>query len=123
MITPPIDWPLALRETGQLLLAYLLALPVGWHRETEAHSIGIRTFPLVSVASCGYLLLGMPEGARDVTSESRVIQGVVAGIGFIGGGAILKSEGNVRGTATAASICVLLPLKKRIDSQEGGGQS
>jgi putative Mg2+ transporter-C (MgtC) family protein len=40
----------------------------------------------------------------DVAAQSRVIQGLVAGIGFIGGGAILKAEGNVHGTATAASI-------------------
>ena len=39
-----------------------------------------------------------------LAAQSRVIQGLVAGIGFIGGGAILKAEGNVHGTATAASI-------------------
>jgi putative Mg2+ transporter-C (MgtC) family protein len=83
-----------------LILAYFLALPVGWYREKEAHSIGVRTFPLVSMASCGYLLL-VANGSAD---QSRVIQGLVAGIGFIGGGAILKAEGNVHGTATAASI-------------------
>ena len=84
----------------RLILAYLLALPVGWYREKEAHSVGERTFPLVSMASCGYLLL-VANGSAD---QSRVIQGLVAGIGFIGGGAILKAEGNVQGTATAASI-------------------
>jgi putative Mg2+ transporter-C (MgtC) family protein len=87
-------------EILRLAVAYFLALPVGWYREKEAHSIGVRTFPLVSMASCGYLLLV----ANGSTDQSRVIQGLVAGIGFIGGGAILKAEGNVHGTATAASI-------------------
>jgi len=88
----------------RLAVAYVLALPVGWYREKEAHSIGVRTFPLVAMASCGYLLMALPSGQFDVSAQSRVLQGLVAGIGFIGGGAILKAEGNVHGTATAASI-------------------
>jgi putative Mg2+ transporter-C (MgtC) family protein len=96
-----VDWEHGTAsEVMRLILAYLLALPVGWYREKEAHSVGVRTFPLVSMASCGYLLL-VANGSAD---QSRVIQGLVAGIGFIGGGAILKAEGNVHGTATAASI-------------------
>jgi putative Mg2+ transporter-C (MgtC) family protein len=87
----------------RILIAYLLAIPVGWYREKEAHSIGVRTFPLVAVASCGYLLLGTAPG-MTADSQSRIIQGLVAGIGFIGGGAILNDRGHVHGAATAASI-------------------
>jgi putative Mg2+ transporter-C (MgtC) family protein len=97
-------WQTELMDLGKVALAYILALPVGWYREKEAHSIGVRTFPLVAMASCGYVLVAVPLGQVDVTAQSRVIQGLVAGIGFIGGGAILKAEGNVHGTATAASI-------------------
>jgi putative Mg2+ transporter-C (MgtC) family protein len=99
-----INWAGDLRDIGKLAAAYLLALPVGWYREREAHSVGVRTFPLVAMASCGYLLLAVPEYHNSIEAQSRVIQGLVAGIGFIGGGAILKAEGNVHGTATAASI-------------------
>jgi putative Mg2+ transporter-C (MgtC) family protein len=88
----------------KLVVAYVLALPVGWHREKEAHSVGVRTFPLVAMASCAYILVANPIGHFSLDAESRVLQGLLAGIGFIGGGAILKSEGNVHGTATAASI-------------------
>jgi len=85
--------------------AYVLAIPVGWYREREAHSIGVRTFPLVAMASCAFVLVAVPLGQADLAAQSRVIQGLVAGIGFIGGGAILKSDaGSVHGTATAASI-------------------
>lgn len=87
----------------RVLIAYALVFPVGWYREKEGHSIGVRTFPLVAVASCGYVLLGTGPG-MDSAGQSRIIQGLVAGIGFIGGGAILKDKGNVRGAATAASI-------------------
>jgi len=100
-------WRAELLDIGKLFLSYALAVPVGWYREREAHSIGVRTFPLVAAASCGYVLVAVPLGQTDVTAQSRVIQGLVAGIGFIGGGAILKAEGekgNVHGTATAASI-------------------
>lgn len=85
----------------KIVVAYLLTLPVGWEREREAHSVGVRTFPIVAMASCGYLLL---VSSGDAASQSRVLQGMIAGIGFIGGGAILKEGATVRGTATAASI-------------------
>lgn len=99
-----IDWYGAWHDISRLALAYLLVLPVGWYREKEAHSVGVRTFPLVAMASCGYVMLAMPAYHNTIDAQSRVIQGLVAGIGFIGGGAILKAEGNVHGTATAASI-------------------
>jgi putative Mg2+ transporter-C (MgtC) family protein len=98
------DWNNAWHDISRLLISYLLVLPVGWHREQEAHSVGVRTFPLVAMASCGYVLLSASAYHNTVDAQSRIIQGLVAGIGFIGGGAILKAEGNVHGTATAASI-------------------
>ena len=83
-------------------VTYVLTALIGWDREREAHSAGLRTFPLVGMASCGYLLaLASPP---DPAAQSRVLQGLITGIGFVGGGAILKEGANVRGTATAASI-------------------
>jgi putative Mg2+ transporter-C (MgtC) family protein len=91
-----------LENLGRLLLAYVLTLGIGWESEREAHTAGIRTFPIVSMASCGYLLL---MGHHPNTSDqSRLLQGLITGIGFIGGGAILKEGASVRGTATAASV-------------------
>jgi putative Mg2+ transporter-C (MgtC) family protein len=87
-----------------LTIAYLLALPIGWNRERAERSAGLRTFPLVAVATCGivqateHLLQGHPEGT------ARIIEGLMTGMGFIGGGAILKAGESVRGTATAASL-------------------
>jgi putative Mg2+ transporter-C (MgtC) family protein len=85
---------------GKILIAYLLTLPLGWLREKEAHSVGVRTFPIVAMASCGYLLVTKSNG----DSFTRVLQGLIAGIGFIGGGAILKEGATVHGASTAASI-------------------
>ena len=98
------DWNSAWHDISRILIAYLLTLPVGWFREREAHSVGVRTFPLVAMASCGYVLLAAPAYHNSIDAQSRVIQGMVAGIGFIGGGAILRARGNVHGTAAAASI-------------------
>src|SRR5690349_7046962 len=87
-----------------LAMAYILAIPIGWDREQSENSAGLRTFPLVAVAACGFIqatermLINEPEGL------ARVVEGVIGGIGFIGGGAILKDHATVRGTATAASL-------------------
>ena len=91
-------------ELFQLALAYVLAFPIGWNREREDRSAGLRTFPIVAVAACAFTLLGasMPGATND--SNSRLLQGLITGIGFIGGGAILHDKGSVTGTATAASI-------------------
>ena len=97
-----IDWPQGQEDVIKLLVAYFLALPVGWYREREAHSVGVRTFPVVAVASCGYVLLGAQSAHMSLEVQSRIIQGVVAGIGFIGGGAILKSEGGVASIDTTS---------------------
>ncbi len=101
----PIDWRLLETTAIKLTLAWLLTLPTGWWREKEMHAIGIRTFPIVAMASCGYLLIlqGAPN-TDSFTASSRVLQGLVAGIGFVGGGAIVRDGMSVHGTATAASI-------------------
>jgi len=95
-------WQEGWQDLQQLGLTYALTALIGWDREKEAHSAGLRTFPIVGMASCGYLLV---LGAQpDVAAQSRVLQGLITGIGFVGGGAILKEGATVRGTATAASI-------------------
>ena len=98
-----LDWDLISYNLLHLGAAYVLALPVAYDREKSSRSAGLRTFPLVAVAACGYTLVGF--SILDSTdAEARVLQGLITGIGFIGGGAILKSRGGVSGTATAASI-------------------
>ena len=84
-------------------IAYLLAVPIGLNREAKVRSAGLRTFPLVAMAACGYMLTGMYV-LDTGDAEARVLYGIITGIGFIGGGAILKDGGSVSGTATAASI-------------------
>ena len=96
------SWPEIWGNFLHILIAYALTLVIGWDREREAHSAGIRTFPIVGMAACGYVLT---LGAHaDVTAQSRVLQGLITGIGFVGGGAIVKEGISIRGMATAASV-------------------
>lgn len=85
-------------------IAYALALPIGWNREREARSAGLRTFPIVAIASCGLAMLGSSFANQTADANSRILQGLVTGIGFVGGGAILRAKHSVSGTATAASV-------------------
>jgi putative Mg2+ transporter-C (MgtC) family protein len=89
-----------------LLTAYLLALPIGWNREQAERSAGIRTFPLVAVATCGFIQAGEHLTAGNAEAMARIMEGLITGMGFIGGGAILRLRDSVRGTATAASLWV-----------------
>jgi putative Mg2+ transporter-C (MgtC) family protein len=56
------------------------------------------------VASCGYILFAVEVFTHEPEAQARLMEGLITGIGFIGGGAILKERGSVHGTATAASI-------------------
>ncbi|MGJ0395242.1 MAG: MgtC/SapB family protein [Methylocystis sp.] len=84
--------------------AYGLALPIGWDRERQERSAGLRTFPLVALASCGFIQASEQLLANSPDGMARIVEGVITGIGFIGGGAILKQGAMVKGTATAASL-------------------
>jgi putative Mg2+ transporter-C (MgtC) family protein len=98
-----VQWVQVLSHLSHLTIAYLLALPIGLDRQTSSRHFGLRTYPLVSVAACGFMLVGI--AVIDTTDgEARIFQGIITGIGFIGGGAIFKGENSVAGMASAASL-------------------
>lgn len=103
------DTAVILRDLALILTAGLLALPIGWEREKADRPAGLRTFPVVAVASCAFLLLAVRLYPDAPEAQARILQGLITGIGFIGGGAILQGRhqgggGHVPGIATAASI-------------------
>ncbi len=98
------NWGESARHLGQMVAAFILTLPIALNREKADRVMGLRTFPLVAMASCGFMLLAESTFAGAPDAQARVLQGIVTGIGFIGAGAILKQDGNVKGSATAASI-------------------
>lgn len=87
-----------------LVVAYVLALPIAWDRERNERSAGLRTFPLVAIAACGFIQATETVTTGNAEATARIVEGIINGVGFIGGGAILVGKLGTRGTATAASI-------------------
>ncbi|WP_416305483.1 MgtC/SapB family protein [Neptunicella sp. SCSIO 80796] len=88
-----------------ILIAFTLTLPIALNREYRATGAGLRTFPLVAIATCAFMLVGM-NIYNSEEAEARVLYGIITGMGFIGGGAIFKQTGTVSGTASAAGLWV-----------------
>ena len=93
------------RVMVRLLLAAVLGGLLGIERESKGKAAGVRTHMLVSMGAALFVLLASQGGMQDA-ELSRVLQGVIAGIGFLGAGTILKGEheDKVRGLTTAAGI-------------------
>jgi len=93
------------RITIRLTVAALLGGVLGWDREQKGKSAGLRTHMLVSLGAALYVLVPQQAGVTD-SDLTRIIQGLVAGIGFLGAGAILKKDDQVEvfGLTTAAGI-------------------
>jgi putative Mg2+ transporter-C (MgtC) family protein len=95
------------RVVMRLLIAALLGGMLGLQREYHGKEAGVRTHMLVAIGSALFVLVPLQAGA-DTADLSRVIQGVVAGVGFLCAGTILKISGSgdeqVRGLTTAAGI-------------------
>ncbi|UXH80866.1 MgtC/SapB family protein [Roseateles amylovorans] len=89
----------------RLTLAALLGGVLGYEREQAGKAAGIRTHMLVSLGAALFVLVPQ-QGGMPMPDMSRVLQGVIAGIGFLGAGAILKlkEEEQVHGLTTAAGI-------------------
>jgi putative Mg2+ transporter-C (MgtC) family protein len=95
-----------------LLGALLLGLLVGYERSYHGRAAGMRTYGLVCMASAGLTVIaGFPQlwfaGGHQLSATpdpTRVIQGIVTGIGFLGAGVIMKEGFNISGLTTAASI-------------------
>ncbi len=100
------------RIAVRLLVAACLGALLGLERESKGKAAGVRTHILVAVGSALFVLIPQQAGIAD-NDLTRVMQGVIAGIGFLGAGAILKRDDaetrgpeqrDVRGLTTAASI-------------------
>ncbi len=92
--------------TLRLTAATLLGGLIGLQRERQHKSAGLRTHMLVSMGSALFVILPYEMTDMGATEISRVIQGVATGIGFLGGGAIIKFSDShvVKGLTSAAAI-------------------
>jgi putative Mg2+ transporter-C (MgtC) family protein len=99
------DLEQATRLVVRLVLAGLLGGLLGLEREWHQKPAGLRTHMLVAMGAALFVLVSQHSGVSP-NDMSRVVQGLVAGVGFLGAGTILKSEGDTRiqGLTTAAGI-------------------
>ena len=108
----------------RLALAVVLGGVIGYNRSRHNKPAGLRTMALISLGSAAFTLIGieaviqlseLQNGAKSLTSgvsssinldSSRIIAGIVGGVGFLGAGSIIQSRGRVQGMTSAASIWV-----------------
>jgi putative Mg2+ transporter-C (MgtC) family protein len=98
---------------GRVAVAALLGGTLGFDRELRRAAAGVRTYALVGMGSAAFIaavvLFAQVAGADASTfndNQSRMAAGIVAGVGFLGAGAILRTDERVRGITTAAGIWV-----------------
>ena len=101
----PASLALGVRGVFRLVLAATLGAVFGWERELHHKAAGLRTHMLVAMGSAVAVVAGFEAGMNS-GDLSRIVQGLVAGIGFLGGGVILKhtETNDIRNITTAAGI-------------------
>jgi putative Mg2+ transporter-C (MgtC) family protein len=102
-------WPGLMAELdtlGRLLLAASLGAILGAEREMRQRAAGLRTNTLIALGSAAFTLISIHLAAQDGGDPTRIPSQVVTGIGFLGGGAILRGQGDIRGLTTAATVWV-----------------
>lgn len=109
----PEEIAINLSSIFSIVGALFLGLFVGYERSYRGRAAGMRTYGLVCMSSCAFIVLGADPtlwyGGRAVDSmgfidPSRIIQGITTGIGFLGAGVIMRDGLNISGLTTAASI-------------------
>ena len=93
--------------TVRLLIAATLGGILGFERESKGKAAGVRTHMLVALGAALFVMVPQMSG-NQADAMSRVVQGVIAGIGFLGAGTIIKGKdedaGHVKGLTTAAGL-------------------
>jgi putative Mg2+ transporter-C (MgtC) family protein len=98
---------------GRLLLALVYGALLGWEREAANKPAGLRTHMMVSLGSAGFTLVSFELAAAAAERGTmpgdpiRIVEGVTAGIGFLGAGSIIQGRGSVEGVTTAAGLWVV----------------
>lgn len=97
---------------GRLLLATIFGALIGLNREREGKPAGLRTHALVALGAATLTIVGLLLQATDNAAAGRVLQGIVAGVGFIGAGVILhrQTSPSVVGLTTAAAIWIVAAI-------------
>lgn len=95
----------AVQLSVRFVIAAILGGLLGWEREKAGKPAGMRTHILVAVGAAAFVAIPQQSGF-DTAAQSRILQGLVTGIGFLGAGCIMKDDphGHIKGLTTAAGI-------------------
>ena len=101
-----MNYELYIDYAVRIAVSFACGFCLGIERKSRQHSVGIRTLVLISISSCLLSILSvyMAERFNVKGDPTRIAAGVASGIGFIGGGAIMRYGLNIRGLTTAAII-------------------
>ena len=98
-----VGWDLILR----LLIAFALGGLVGYEREVHKKPAGLRTHVLISLAAALFTLISVSSAFGDgVVDPTRIASQVLTGMGFVGAGVIISTQGKLHGVTTAASLWI-----------------
>lgn len=92
-----------------MLMALLLGAAIGFERELHKKPAGLRTNMLICMGAALFTLISKHMGV-NADSETRIIQGVVTGVGFLGAGVLIHQQGSVHGLTTAATIWLVTAI-------------
>ena len=109
------EWPVGnlLLCVIALVLSVLLCGAIGIEREKRGRSAGLRTHLLVGVGSCLIMIIsiyGFPAAFGEKRDVARLAAQVIAGVGFLGAGAIIHKNAGIRGLTTAATIWIVMAI-------------
>eukprot|EP01037_Dinobryon_pediforme_P046241 gene46241-59384_t len=107
-----MDWSVDLFVLAHILGGATLGLVIGYERSYHGRAAGMRTYALVAMSTTLLTLVtSLPHSwvpafaqTAGTSDPTRVIQGILTGIGFLGSGVILKEGLSIRGLSTSASI-------------------
>ena len=103
-----------MQDLVPMLVSTLLGTLVGWERQMGRKPAGLRTHTLVCMGSTMFVLLTARSieafGGGHNVDPTRIIHGVVTGVGFLGAGSIMRQEGFVHGLTTAASVWIVAAI-------------
>ena len=94
---------------GRLVMATLFGAAIGINRERHGKPAGLRTHALVALGGALFTIIALLLSGDDASATSRIVQGITAGIGFIGAGVIMRrpETQDVHGLTTAAAIWIV----------------
>lgn len=90
----------------RLVVAALIGGLIGFERRSHHKAVGVAGMMMVGIGSVTYMLLARHLAAADAASISRTLQGLLSGIGFLGGAVVFKTGGDVHGIKAAASVWI-----------------